>query len=72
MKLKVVGQLQSSSHVTIPKRFYNQATRLDMPNCAFSGSLCLVCITSTIYQNRSYFHQVQQPPTMDSENQLLN
>ena len=24
---------------------YNQATRLDMPNCAFSGSLCLVRIT---------------------------
>ena len=27
-----------------------QATRLDMPNCAFSGSLCLVCITAAIYQ----------------------
>ena len=25
-----------------------QATRLDMPNCAFSGSLCLVRITSVI------------------------
>merc|ERR1711884_71482 len=28
--------------------FFNQATRLDMPNCALSGSLCLVCITAAI------------------------
>ena len=49
-----------------------QPDSIYMPNCAFSGSLCLVYITSTIYQNRSYFHQVQQPPTMDSGNQLSN